>query len=76
MLLEQSEFCPESLELCQETAARRRGSVTAACGGTSASWKVPGILEALLSSDASSFSRVWVVYFAENIFSSFLAGTS
>lgn len=75
MLLEQSEFCPEILELCQETAARRWGSVAAACGGTSASWKVSGILEALLSLDASSFSRAWVVYFAENIFSSFLAGT-
>lgn len=50
------------------------GSIAAACGGTSASWKVSGILETLLSLDVSSFPGVWAIYFAENIFSSFLAG--
>lgn len=74
MLLEQCELCTGFQELCQETAVGRWVSVAVACGGTSANWKVPGILEILLSLDVSSLPRVWAIYFAENIFSSFLAG--
>lgn len=36
--------------------------------------KVSVILNTSLNSDLSSFFRVWVTYFAESIFSSFLAG--
>lgn len=39
-----------------------------------ANWKVSVILKTSLSVDVSTFSRVWVIYFAESIFSSILAG--
>lgn len=71
MLLEQQESCPGLQELRQETVARRWGAVTAACGDVCANWKVYVILKSSPSLDVSSFSRVWVIYFSESIFSSF-----
>lgn len=51
------------------------GSVASACREVCADWKVSVILNTSLNMEASNFSRVWVIYFAESIFSSlFLAG--
>lgn len=74
MLLEQRESCPGLQGLWRERAGRRCGAVPAACGDMCANWKVSGILKTSLSVDVSSFSRAWVIYFAESIFSSILDG--
>ena len=39
-----------------------------------ANWKVSLTLNTALNLDVSSFSRAWVIYFAESTLSSFLAG--
>ena len=74
MFLEQQESCPGLQELRQETVARRWGAMAVACGDACANWKVSVILNTSLNSEVSSFSKVWVIYFGESIFSSFLAG--
>lgn len=52
-------------------SGREVGSIAAACRGVCADWKVSVILNTSLNLEVPSFSRAWVIYFAESIFSSF-----
>lgn len=52
-------------------SGREVGSIASVCREACADWSVSVILNTSLNLEVSTFSRVWVIYFAESTFSSF-----